>query len=133
MAEDTGKVRFRGDPNTVCQEARDYREDGGSTLNPGDELEGIPSAMLKRFLLNSDFEAVGDTANKADKELQDERAEALGSSYVNAQSADTGKSLSNMNKSELLEVAGRVGVAADDSMTNKEIVEAIKASEGDNA
>lgn len=142
MAEEkTGAVRFRGDPNTICYEARDYREGGSANLTPGDELTDIPESMLRRFLMNAKFEPVGSVAQGIYDEEVAAPAARINGALVRelkpdeveereGQAAEASVPLGRQNKTQLLATADRVGVEANQDMTNEAIIEAIQNSEG---
>lgn len=139
--ERTGAVRFRGDPNTICFEAQEYREDGSANLKPGDELKDIPESMLKRFLANAKFEPIDSVAQEIYEETVVAPAARINGALVRelkqdeldaqeSEAAERSIPLAQQNKTQLLATADRVGVDANDSMTKSQIIEAIEGSAG---
>lgn len=128
-SQNTGSVRFVGDPGTNCREAQEYREEDkrGNPLEPNEVLSGIPEDLLEGFLLNADFEADDSTAEGVyeDRVVTAARVD----SAPDGQPAISDKPLDDQNKEEIAQTARAVGVEVTDDMNKDEILDAVKASE----
>ena len=142
MANGTGSVVFRGDPDTVCDEALNYRvhdeqgeEVGGSLLQPGYVVSRIPEDQLKRWVLNQDFAPNGAAANKAFKALENDTAKRINGALIDPALAETPAEteppIGEMTVAQLEIKAEELGVEVESSDKKGDILEKIEAALAD--
>lgn len=142
MAE-TGAVKFVGKNPMSCGEVINYelvnaegKRVGGTRLEAGYEVRGIPAEELGRWMLNQNFEAASQEAETAREQLDKDVATRINGYLVDPKAAEERLKaqekerapISELNKSDLLEMAKEFEVEEySERDTKDELIEKIKA------